>query len=174
MKAKASIRSRLNGHPKANLQSVRRNERLKLEEAVLLQKQLLATRDYAEAVIEAVPPLLVLDEKLRVQTANESFCKKFKISARQTLNRRVYELGNGQWNIPRLRTLLEEVLPRKSFFKDFEVTHEFEGIGTRTMLLSSRQVDHLQRILLFIEDITERRVSQAAMRSSEIRYRRLF
>jgi PAS domain S-box-containing protein len=160
--------------PKANLQRVRRSERTKLEEAFLLQQQLLATRDYAEAVIEAVPPLLVLDEKLRVQTANKSFCKGFKISERETVNRLVYELGNGQWNIPELRTLLEEVLPRKNSFKDFEVTHEFQSIGRRTMLLSGRQVDHLQRILLFIEDITERRETQAAIRTSEIRYRRLF
>src|SRR4051812_19061320 len=64
--------------------------------------------------------------------------------------------------------------PRKSFFKDFEVTHEFESIGQRTMLLSGRQVDHLQRILLFIEDITERREAQCRTRSSELRYRRLF
>ena len=159
---------------KANLQSVRRDERTKLEEAFLLQKQLLATRDYAEAIIEAVPPLLVLDNKLRVQTANASFCRCFKISPRQTLNRRIYELGNGQWNIPRLRTLLEEVLPQKSVFKDFEVTHKFESIGLRTMLLSGRQVDHLQRILLFIEDITERRKARLSLRTSEIRYRRLF
>jgi len=153
---------------------VRGNERMKLEEAFLLQKQLLDTRDYAEAVIEAVPPLLVLDDKLCVQTANKSFCKSFKISAGETVGRLVYELGNGQWNIPKLRTLLEDVLPRKSVFKDFEVTHEFESIGPRTMLLSGRQVDHLQRILLFIEDVTERRESQAAMRASEVRYRRLF
>jgi len=157
-----------------NWQRARTNERAKLEEAFVLQKQLLATRDYAEAVIEAVPPLLVLDRKLRVQTANESFCRCFKISSRQTLNRLVYELGNGQWNIPELRTLLEQVLPRKSFFENFEVTHKFESIGTRTMLLSGRQVDHLQRILLFIEDITERRESQVATRASEVRYRRLF
>ena len=111
---------------------------------------------------------------LRVKTANESFCKHFRVSPSQTENRLVYELGNGQWNIPRLRTFLEEVLPRHSFFKDFEVTHEFEGIGRRTVLLSGRQVDHLQRILLFIDDITERLESRAAMRTSEIRYRRLF
>jgi PAS domain S-box-containing protein len=147
---------------------------MKLEEAFLLQKQLLDTRDYAEAVIEAVPPLLVLDDKLCVQTANKSFCKSFKISARETVGRLVYELGNGQWNIPELRKLLEKILPRKSVFKDFEVTHKFESIGRRTMLLSGRQVDHLQRILLFIEDVTEQRISQAALRSSEIRYRRLF
>ena len=153
---------------------MRRNERMKLEEAFVLQTQLLTTRDYAEALIETVPPLLVLDQELRVQTANGSFCKCFKISSNAALDRPVYELGNGQWNIPKLRTLLEEVLPRKKSFKEFEVTHEFESIGVRTMLLSGRQVDHLQRILLFIEDITERRASHAALRASEIRYRRLF
>ena len=138
------------------------------------KEELDRAHDYAQAIVEAVPPLLVLDPDLRVVTANASFCKAFKISLRQTLNRRVYELGNGQWNIPKLRTLLEKVLPQKSFFKDFEVTHTFEGIGCRTMLLSGNQVDHLQRILLFIEDITERREAQAVIRVSEIRYRRLF
>src|SRR5690348_5990689 len=173
MNQKTSIR-RVKPRRQANGQRVRRSEQTKLEEAFLLQKQLLLTRDYAEAVIEAVPPLLVLDHELRVLTANASFCKCFKVSHHQTLNRRIYELGDGQWDIPELRTLLEKVLPRKSVFKDFEVTHEFKGIGRRTMLLSGRQVDHLQKILLFIEDITERRVTQAAIRTSEICYRRLF
>lgn len=159
---------------KAAPKGARQKERLKLKAPFLLRHQLIAAREYAEAVIEAVPPLLVLDGKLLVKMANESFRKAFKISSRQTLNRLVYELGNGQWNIPKLRTLLEEVLPRKKFFKDFEVTHEFEGLGWRTMLLSGRQVDHLQRILLFIEDITERRQGQAAIEVSEVRYRRLF
>jgi PAS domain S-box-containing protein len=174
MKPRLSNRHRVTAQPNGHVPRTRRNERRKLEGAFLLQNQLLAARDYGEAIIEAVPPLLVLDEKLRVQTANASFCKAFKISSSQTVNRRVYELGNGQWNIPELRTLLEKVLPRKSFFKDFEVTHKFESIGRRTMLLSGRQVDHLQRILLVIQDITERREAQAAVRTSEIRYRRLF
>ena len=150
------------------------NGQANLEVASLVQKQLLDARDYSEAIIETVPPLLILDEKLRVKTANGSFCKCFKIPPDEALNVLVYELGNGQWNIPKLRTMLEEILPRKSFFKDFEVTHEFPDIGRRTMLLSGRQVNHLKRILLFIEDITERRKSQSAMRTSEIRYRRLF
>src|ERR1041385_2188328 len=174
MKAKCSIRNGVSGHRQANLRQVRQSERTKLEQAFLLQKQLLETRDYAEAVIEAVPPFLVLDQNLLVQTANKSFCKHFKIASSQTLNRPLYELGNGQWNIPGLRTLLEEVLPQKKIFKHFEVTHEFASIGLRTLLLSGQQVDHLQKILLFIEDITDRRRSQAAIRTSEIRYRRLF
>jgi PAS domain S-box-containing protein len=144
------------------------------QKTLLIEQQLIAAGNFAEAIIEEVQPLLVLDPKLRVQKANKSFCDCFKISSSQTLNRRVYELGNGQWNIPKLRTLLEDVLPRKSFFKEFEMTHTFEKIGTRTMLLNGRQIDHLQKILLFIEDITERRQAQAAIRNTEIRYRRLF
>src|SRR5665213_639757 len=150
---------------KLDLTRARQNGRVKGTVAMPLEKELLATPDYIEAIIEAVPPLLVLDGKLRVQMANESFCKSFKISRRETLNRLVYKLGNGQWNIPALRILLEKVLPRKTLFKDFEVTHEFEDIGRRTMLLSGRQVDHVQRILLFIEDVTEQRASQSALRT---------
>jgi two-component system CheB/CheR fusion protein len=114
------IRKTKRAHPKADPGIARSSERMKLEEAFLLQTQLLTARDYAEAVIQAVPPLVVLDEKLCVQTANESFYKHFKLSERQTVNHLVYELDHGQWNIPKLRTLLEEVLPRKSSFKDFE------------------------------------------------------
>jgi PAS domain S-box-containing protein len=171
---KTSIRRPVKQASKRAKGSASRIDQAHLDGISLLQKQLLSARDYAEAVIETVPPLLVLDEQFCVQTANKSFFKAFRISSKQTMNRPVFELGNGQWNIPKLRTLLEDVLPRKTFFKDFEVTREFEHIGRRTVRLSGRQVDHLQRILLFIEDITEWRDSQAAMRASEIRYRRLF
>jgi PAS domain S-box-containing protein len=129
---------------------------------------------YAEAIMESIPPFLVLDSDLRVKTANESFCEHFQVSRPQTENCLVYDLGNRQWNIPELRLFLEKVLPQHSFFRNFEVTHDFEGIGRRTMLLSGRQVDHLQRILLFIDDVTDRQKSQAALNISEIRYRRLF
>jgi PAS domain S-box-containing protein len=174
MKSATPNHGRLNGLPKENLKPTLKRAKTKIKDDFVVQTELLATRDYIEAVVEAVPPLLVLDGKLRVVMANESFCKGFKISKRKTVGRQVYDLGNGQWNIPKLRTLLEEVLPQKSFFKDFEVTHTFESIGRRTMLLSGRQVDHLPRILLFIEDVTERRHDQAAVRASEVRYRRVF
>lgn len=174
MTAKTPSRRRLTGRRKPKRRGDDRIEKVRQEDSLRIQRQLLATRDFAEAVIEAVPPLLVLDDKLRVHTANESFCQHFKISARQAINQPVYELGNGQWNIPELRTLLEKVLPRKSFFKNFEMTHGFETIGRRALRLSGRQVDHLQKILLFIEDVTEQRDSEAALQASEIRYRRLF
>src|ERR1051325_8920207 len=126
----------------ADIETLRQSER-KAEEA----------RDYAEAIIESIPPFLVLDSDLRVKTANESFCEHFRVSRSQTENCLVSDLGNGQWNIPELRSCLEQILPRKNFFRGFEVTHDFENIGRRTVLLSGRQVDGLQRILLFIDDV---------------------
>jgi len=66
----------------------------------------------------------------------------------------LYELGNGQWNIPELRRLLEQLLPDNKFFNDFEVSHNFPNIGLKTMLLNARQLDSTQYILLAIEDIT--------------------
>jgi PAS domain S-box-containing protein len=158
----------------ADRQRARSGEQTKPRAGLRPPVPLSTSRDYAAEIIDAVPPLLVLDQKLRVHKANKSFCKCFKISASEAANRLVYELGNGQWNIPELRTLLQEVLPKKKSFKDFEVSHEFESIGRRAMLLSGRQVDHRQRIVLFIQDITEQRASQAALRTSEMRYRRLF
>jgi two-component system CheB/CheR fusion protein len=131
-------------------------------------------RLHAQAVVEDAPPLLILDENLRVISSNQSFYQQFKVSPDQTENILVYELGNGQWNIPKLRTFLEDVLPRNSFFKDFEIVHEFETIGRRTMLLSGHRLDHLRQILLFINDITERVESQEEVRASELRYRTLF
>src|SRR4029453_16567816 len=122
-------------------------------------------RDYAEAIIKAVPPFLVLDPDLRVKTANESFYKHFRVTPPQTENCLVYQLGNGQWNIPKLLTFLEDILPRHSFFKDFEVTHDFVAIGRGMVLVSGHQMDHLERILLFLDDITERVESRPAMRA---------
>ena len=172
MKLSRSPRTKPGPARKVALLHTSSDRRLKARQRT--EQELEQARDYAEVIIETVPPLLVLDEKLRVRMANKSFCRCFKTIPGETMHRLIYELGNGQWNIPKLRTLLEEVLPQKKAFKDFEVTHEFESIGRRTMLLSGQQVDHLQRILLFIDDVTERMESRVVMRESEIRYRRLF
>ena len=118
------------------------------------EQQMREERDYVQAVIESVPPLLILRPGLQVRTANEAFYRAFQVSAEQTVGRLVFDLGNGQWSIPKLRSLLEEVLPENRSFKDYEVSHDFEKLGRRTMLLSGRQVQHLDLILLAIEDIT--------------------
>ena len=77
------------------------------------------------------------------------------MNARRTIGRKIYDLGNGQWDIPALRTALEEVLPANQVFNDYEVIHEFEDLGRRVMLLNGRRLDHVQLILLGIRDVTE-------------------
>ncbi len=145
-----------------------------VETVLASERKAKEARDYAEAVIESIPPFLVLDSDLRVLSVNDSFCEHFHVARVGTENCLLYELGNGQWNIPELRAFLDKVLPRNTPFRNFEVIAEFKNLGRRTMLLSGRQVEHLQRILLFIDDVTEKLASQEALRVSEVRYRRLF
>jgi PAS domain S-box-containing protein len=131
------------------------------------------TLAYAESIVETVrEPLIVLDDALRVRTASRAFYDTFSVSREATEGQFIYDLGNGQWNIPALRTLLEEILPRKAIMKDFEVEHEFPSLGVRVMLLNAcklrRKGNHSELILLAIEDITERkRLSEALVRSNE-------
>ena len=127
-------------------------------------------REYADAIIETMSPLLVLDQDLRVNIVNSAFCEHFQVTPQETANRLIYDLGNGQWNIPELRTLLEDILPRSSEFKEYEVSHTFESLGPRTMLLSGRRVDHIQKIFLSIHDISIRKEAQEQLRLSEERF----
>lgn len=115
-------------------------------------------RAFAENIIATVrEPLLVLSRDLRVVSANRAFYQMFRTNPAETLDRRIYELGNSQWDIPELRRLLEEILPQNTHFDGYEVTHDFEHIGRRTMLLNARRVQHSDEfILLAIEDVTER------------------
>jgi two-component sensor histidine kinase len=118
-------------------------------------------REYAEKIIDSIrEALLVLGWDLRVKHANKCFYDMFQVKPAETEGKLVYDLGNKQWDIPALRRLLEDILPRKQTFDDYEVQHEFEGIGTRTMLLNARRLDHLNLILLAIEDVTERKHAQ--------------
>ena len=117
--------------------------------------------NFAQAIVETVrEPLLVLDGELRVRSANSSFYQTFQVSPEETADRPLYELGNDQWDIPKLRTLLEQVLPQSSQVQDFEVEHDFPNIGRRTMLLNARRLHQLnggqELILLAIEDMTMR------------------
>ncbi len=121
------------------------------------EQEISSARDFAHAIIDSVPPLLILDANLHVQMANEAFYQTFGVKPAQTEHRLIFELGNGQWNIPALRKLLEELLPQKKWIHDYEVTHTFETIGQRTMIVNGRQIDHLQKIILSLVDITERR-----------------
>ncbi len=127
------------------------------------EEEIRAARDFAHAIIDSVPPLLILTADLRVQTANTSFYQSFNVKPAETEHQLVYELGNGQWNIPALRKVLEELLPQKKWVYDYEVTHDFETIGERTMLLNARQVDSVQIIIVSFIDITERKLTEKAL-----------
>ena len=134
---------------------------------------------YADNIIATMrEPFLVLDQSLQVVTANESFYENFQVAASETQGQFVYDLGNRQWDIPALRTLLEEVLPQNHVFQDFLVEHDFPTLGRRTMLLNARRIrkpgNHSELILLAIEDVTERRQIEELHRESEDRFRGTF
>ncbi|MEH2142658.1 chemotaxis protein CheB [Nostoc sp.] len=118
-------------------------------------------RNYAEAIVETVQvPLIVLNSDLRVNKANRSFYETFQVSALETAQSLIFELGNGQWNLPGLRELLEDILANDTNIKNLEVEHYFQQIGQKTMLLNAWKVvqqEDTQMILLAIEDITKRK-----------------
>lgn len=128
---------------------------------------------YAESIVDTVrEPLLVLDGKLHIITASRAFYQTFGVSREETEGRFLYDLGNRQWDIPKLRTALEEVLPLEKSFNDFEVVHNFPTLGRRVMLLNARKLwregNQTERVLLAIEDITERkRMEDEMLRSNE-------
>jgi nitrogen-specific signal transduction histidine kinase len=100
---------------------------------------------------------LILDAKLTVLSANPIFYQTFQVSAEETVNNSLYALGNGQWNIPELKDLLEKIRPEKKRVDNYEVTHTFETIGKKTILLNAGQIDTVQLIILAMEDITARK-----------------
>ena len=119
-------------------------------------------RDFAESLINTVrEPLISLDHDLRVVMVSRSFYDFFKVKPEETVGQLIYDLGNKQWDIPKLRELLETILPQKTSFDNYEVEHDFATIGRRTMLLNARQIKRglgkERIILLAIEDITERK-----------------
>lgn len=113
-------------------------------------------------------PLIVLDNELKVIKANRSFYNFFKVNTNETIGKHIYDLGNRQWDIPKLREMLETILPQKTTFDDFEVEHDFATIGKRVMLLNARQIKMAfgkeKIILLAIEDITQRKVLEESFK----------
>lgn len=115
-----------------------------------------------KGIVETIrEPLLVLDRDLRVVTVSRSFYEFFKVKPEETVGQFIYDLGDKQWDISKLRELLETILPQQTAFDNYEVEHDFVTIGRRTLLLNARQiereVDKERIILLAIEDITERK-----------------
>ncbi|MBO3461472.1 PAS domain-containing protein [Aetokthonos hydrillicola Thurmond2011] len=128
-------------------------------------EELTEARNYAEMIVETVrEPLLVLNLDLRVVTANHSFYEMFHVLPTQTEQHLLFDLGNGQWNIPELRILLEDILSGNDQFENFEVEHDFQQIGRKSMLLNARKMPPIgdtQMILLAMEDITEQKQLEA-------------
>ncbi len=124
-------------------------------------------QDYAQNIVDTVrEPLLILDTTLRVRSANRAFYHTFHVSPAETEGRLIYELGNGQWDIPDLRTLLEDIVPKSSVFEDFEFEHAFPVIGRRVMLLNARKLQaghHGELLVLAMGDVTERRLAEEAL-----------
>jgi signal transduction histidine kinase/DNA-binding response OmpR family regulator len=135
------------------------------------EAELTAIETYAQNIVDTVrEPLLILDATLRVRSGNRAFYHTFQVSEEETENRLIYELGNGQWDIPDLRTLLEDIVPKSSVFNDFELEHDFPGIGRRVMLLNARRLQaghHGELLVLAMEDVTERRRAEADIKAIE-------
>ncbi len=120
---------------------------------------------YITTVVDVLrEPVLLLDKNFKVLAANESFYNLFQVEKKNTEDKLVYELGNGQWDIPALRKLLENILPKNTFFKGFEVEHNFPSIGHRTIILNARHIHARDKanselfppiIMIAMEDVSE-------------------
>jgi PAS domain S-box-containing protein len=140
---------------------------------------MLIQEDYFKNIFNTVREgILVLDENMRVLSANRSFFNIFKVDTASTIGFLLYDLGNGQWNIPTLRVLLEDILPKNDTVDDYKIEHKFQSIGHKTMLLNACKIIKEKNgppiILLAIEDLTERKRLEDLITESEVRYKRLF
>jgi PAS domain-containing protein len=136
-------------------------ESLRQQQESLRQQQveLQAARDYAQNIIATIrEPLVVLDGELRVVSASAAFYETFQVTPAVTEGQLLYEVGQRQWDIPSLRQLLEEMLPKSTRFEDFRVEHDFPTIGHKVLMLNARQIElgaePARLILLAMEDIT--------------------
>ena len=132
-------------------------------------EQVSVARDHAETIVDNVPvPLIILDAALRVTWASRSFYETFRVTPEETIEHFIYELGNGQWNIPALRKALAEVVEKNVEFHEFEVEHDRGRVGAKTMLLNARPMhwenEAGRMILLAIDDITTRREAERGPR----------
>jgi len=135
-------------------------------------KTILKREEYTESIMQTVrEPLLVLDSDRKVISANRSFYQTFQVKPGEVEGKVLYDLGNRQWDIPKLRELLEEILPKNTVFLDFEIDHDFKTLGRRIMVLNARRIFHetkrMQMILLAIEDITERKRVENELKQAE-------
>jgi len=117
---------------------------------------------YIQTVVDTLrEPFLILDQELKVISANRTFYSFFQVTKEETVGKRVYDLGNGQWSAPKLRILLEDILPKNTHFEDFKVEHAFPRIGQRIMILNARRIyapgEDRPIMLLAMEDVTRQK-----------------
>ncbi len=134
---------------------------------------------YAESIVETIHgPLIILTSELRVISANRSFYETFKLLPEDTVGKFIFAVDNNNLDMPALRELLEKIIPQNTHFNNFEIDHTFPHIGRKRMLLNARRINQegkgTDRILLAIEDITDQKQTEEALKHSEKRYRRLF
>jgi diguanylate cyclase (GGDEF)-like protein/PAS domain S-box-containing protein len=151
----------------------------RLESQNLLKKSDPTKVEYFKDIVATIrEPLVILDKDLRLLSVNRSFYKLFKVKPKETVGNLIYDLGNRQWDIPALRTLLETILPQKAVFNDYEVEHDFPSIGKRILLLNARRIPGPPKealwILLAFEDVTERIRLERILQASEVRFRGAF
>ena len=128
--------------------------------------------NYSETILATIhEPMLILDKDIRIKSANKSFCKKFQVTEDESIGISLYKLGNNQWNIPRLRELLEDIIPKNIHFHDFEVEHTFPIIGHKVMLLNAHRIIQQNKneelIILAITDVTEIRAKATELQAIE-------
>ena len=128
--------------------------------------------NYNQIILDTIhEPMLILDKNIRIKSANKSFCKAFHVSEEESIGISLYKLGNNQWNIPRLRELVEEIVPKNNRFSNFEVEHTFPAIGTKIMLLNAHRIiqksNNEELIVLSIIDITDTRKLALALQEKE-------
>jgi len=135
-------------------------KRILKKSGIDMQRLQTTPKIFADILDSIREPLVVLDAEFKVVKANQPFYRMFNAKPDETEGILIYDLGNQQWNIPKLRELLEDILPENSVFNDFEVEHTFETIGLKIMHLNARRIygksKQTQLILLAIEDVTDR------------------
>lgn len=163
---------------KEELQSTNEELTSANQEQLSLNKHLGIARNFAVDILETVgQPLLVLDNHLRIRSANKAFYRVFRTREEETENKLIYDLGSRQWDIPELRNLLEGILPNESTIFEYEITCDFPQIGQRTMLLNAREIVREEGgeklILLVFGDITDKRIAEQIIEKSEVKFKLL-